>query len=89
MIRIDAEGGKGAERLGVDIAAGRIGRTVGSVTSEREEGRTLDRCEISCSGKGDLLIAPAKAVAFEVNDRLAAGKKREGFSGLTVGFQVS
>ena len=61
-------------RFAVYIAAGGIGRAVGSVTADREDRRVQPGDPRNC-GKCKLLIPSAQTLTGQVDDRLTTGDK--------------
>jgi len=77
--------GKRSTAFPIAVAARRVRGAVRSVGAEGEHGSVPETGDFLCGGKGDLLIAPAKAGAGQMDDRLAA--RYEGqrlFAGLVI-----
>ena len=63
----------------VGIAAGGVGGAVGAVGAQGEDRRAAQSGDALCRGQGNLLVSSAQPLSCDVDHRLAAGQKGQGF----------
>ncbi len=71
-VNVNAASGQRRLRLAVDIAAGCIGRAVGAIRADREDGGAVHTGDAGRGSQRKLLIAPAKTVSGQMHDRFTA-----------------